>query len=168
MPVALTDNKIKLFEQLCNEAGGKVVNVNDKIACNIDGVNFDVLSTDIPVFDSAIKNQYSKNRKYDMIFKPMDIDKFFKLQYEIFETGQYAKKTPYTGEVNFWLGVDKETVEEIKEKMKEGKIFPSFVVEYDEKGNLTDFQEGRHRLVALKQLRVNKVPVWIAHKRRFY
>lgn len=156
---------IKRFERLCEQAGGKVVRVNDEIACNIDGVNFDVLSTDIPIFDSSIKNPENKNRKYDMVFNPMDIDKFFKLQYRIFETGQYAK-TPYTGEVNFWLGVDKDTVKEIKREMKEGKIFPSFVVEYDEKGNLTDFQEGRHRLVALKELRVSKIPVWLAYRRK--
>lgn len=157
---------IKRFERLCEQAGGKVVRVNDEIACNIDGVNFDVLSTDIPIFDSSIKNPENKNRKYDMRFKAMPIDAFLKLQYEIFETGRYAEY-PGSGVEKFWLAVSDEHKENIKKAMKEGKIFPSFVVEFDEEGNLTDFQEGRHRLVALRELGVSKVPVWIAYKRKY-
>ena len=59
---------IKRFERLCEQAGGKVVRVNDEIACNIDGVNFDVLSTDIPGGDKGDYGGRIKNKLECWIF----------------------------------------------------------------------------------------------------
>ena len=65
----------------------------------------------------------------------------------------------------FWKGVSYITVAAIKEQILNGKQFYAFVLEFEKNGNITYYQEGRHRAVDMQQLRVKRIPVYFAYKR---
>ncbi len=151
----------------CEKLDGNVIHRDDRVLCEVDGVVFDVTETGIPVFDSAIREPENRYKKHTAEFRALSPEELMELQYRIFETGYYERVSPHIpGEKKFWRSVVRSNVEHLKEEMREGEAFKSFVVEKDEEGELTDYQEGRHRLVALQELDVDKVPVFIARKKR--
>lgn len=63
-------------------------------------------------------------------------------------------------------GINRTLVNQAKEMIERGHRFPSFAVFYDKKGNMTTgYYEARNRLAAMKELGVDRVPVWMCVKR---
>jgi len=128
-------------------------------------VNWNTTKTDIPVFDASILDPKNKRRGYNCKLRWISPNTFLEYQYKIMESGFYSGFSE-TGKSRFWIGVDKSSIVFIKKQIKQGKIFYPFVIEFDEKGNLLDFQEGRHRIIAMKELGVKRVPVYFCKVRR--
>jgi hypothetical protein len=150
------------------ELGGEKLVVSDS-----GKVNWNLALTGLAFADTSIIDFTNKHRHYDMKFEWMDLDEFMRIQHQIYE--KYARKNAKyhtgTGPIrsfdDYWeTTVSQKNVDNILELMKDGGLFNSFVIEIYKDDKLCNFQEGRHRAVALKSLGIKKVPVWIA-KHRF-
>jgi hypothetical protein len=117
--------------------------------------------TDLPIFDSSLHNKESPNRNYDFEKTSITPDEYIKIQEKILS----KRTTSKTGHELFWNTADRKHIDRIKKSILEGKEMPRFVIEYDKDGALTGFQEGRHRIIAMKELGVEKVPVFLMKKR---
>jgi len=138
-------------------------------------VKWNTKETGIPMFDESIKDQESIHRKFNPKLEWVDTDKFLKLQKDIL--WDYASKglkdQAYNlkdhGEspkdFNWRLGIEESSQERIKKGIKTGSKFNAFAVVYDKKGEVEDFQEGRNRIIAFKQVGQKKVPVWKMKRR---
>jgi hypothetical protein len=132
-------------------------------SCKIekDGV---VYSADpgLPLFESNIFAQIDgSSEEYDMDLEVMDIDEYIDSQLARFEKRELKDFTP---EEAYERGLEEEKLESMVESIEEGKPLPLPVIEYDEEGELEEFQEGRHRGEALKKAGREKIMTWIAKK----
>ena len=127
-------------------------------------VNWDRSRTDIPIFDNSIIYKHNPHRDFNMKLRWISPQKFIEYQYEMLE-----KYSPYEPSIpgieSFWKGLTRVDVNNIKEAIKQGKQFYAFVIEFDKKGNLLSFQEGRHRAVAMMELGIKRIPVYFAYRR---
>jgi len=143
-------------------------------------VIWNIGQTGLPFADTSIIDFKNSHRHYDMTFEWMGLEEFMDIQYRIYEMGilrhnDYIKKHPDNRDTlwvllcpaKYWAQtVDKAHLEEIINLMTStGVVFDALVIELDKHGKLYDFQEGRHRSMALKELGKSKIPVWIAKKR---
>ena len=98
------------------------------------------------------------NPLYNKHFEWFQSEKFYKLQVSMFDIGG-----TYTHDAIelFWGNIEPENVGKILCQMLEGRTFFSFMLKYSSDGKITDFQEGRHRIVACRVLGVDIVPVWV-------
>ena len=124
-------------------------------------VNWDTTQTDIPIFDNSIFDSRNPHRDFNMRLKWISPQRFIEYQYEIEEIFTEAQN----GMEMFWKGLDRDKVEELKTKIKAGNPFYAFVIEHDKRGNITFFQEGRHRAVAMLELGIKRIPVYFAYNR---
>ena len=124
-------------------------------------VNWDTSRTDVPIFDNSIVDSRNPQRDFNMRLKWISPQKFIEYQYEIEEVFTEAPN----GMEMFWKGLERDKVEDMKSKIKSGNPFYAFVIEYDKRGNLTFFQEGRHRAVAMLELGIKRIPVYFAYNR---
>jgi hypothetical protein len=118
-------------------------------------------STDLASFDESIHNKDNPHRNFDSEKVYLTPEEYIAIQKKILS----KRPSNHTPDHLFWSGVSKKRVEEIKKEILNGKELSAFVIEYNKDGSLTSFQEGRHRVVALKELGVNKIPVWLMKKR---
>ena len=127
--------------------------IADKIVekeCNPIEVNWDTTKTDIPIFDMSILHADDPKKHYNCELKWLTPDEFLDWQ---------CKTKGVTKEM-FLRGVMEGTVNSIIEGIKKGNMFNAFVLEFDESGKLERFQEGRHRIIAMIRLGIERVPVY--------
>ena len=127
-------------------------------------VNWDTTRTDIPIFDNSLAHPRNPHRDHVMKLRWISPQKFIEYQYDTITAGTYLAPGQ-SGIEMFWKGVSYITVADIKEQILDGKQFYAFVLEFEKSGNITYYQEGRHRAVAMQQLRVKRIPVYFAYKR---
>jgi hypothetical protein len=147
--------------------GGKkrVVSDQGKVTWNIG-------ETGLPFADDSIFDYTNSHRHYDPVFEWMDLKEFMDIQWRVYEMN-VNRNNEHGGTFailmrpsEYWVKtVTESKVAEITKLMNSGAVFNSLVVEIDKDGKLLDFQEGRHRSVALKRMGITKVPVWIVKKR---
>lgn len=135
-----------------------------------DPVIWNVGQTGLPFADDSIFDHLNSHRNYDATFEWMPIEEFMDAQYEIyakfFPPRRSSNDAPFLKRKEYWAKtVTQSHVNKIIDLMKRGEIFDALVIELDKNGDLLDFQEGRHRSAALKQLGIKKLPVWIVKKR---
>jgi len=135
--------------------------------------------TGLPFADTSIIDYTNSHRHYDPKFEWMDLKEFMDIQWRVYEMGierhnanlradSSCRWDPWVllSPSEYWTKtVTESKVAEITKLMNSGAVFNSLVVEIDKDGKLLDFQEGRHRSVALKRMGITKVPVWIVKKR---
>jgi hypothetical protein len=154
------------------ELGGKEHIVKDGI------VTWDIGSTGLPFADTSIFDYENRHRHYDVEFEWMGLQEFMDAQYQIYmesieRHNEYIRRersrdTPWTllRKSEYWEKTPTQSkVRNIIKLMQDGEVFQALVIEYDNDGTLHDFQEGRHRSLALKFLGKERVPVWIVRKR---
>ena len=149
----------------------------EHIVC--DGVvTWNIGETGLAFADDSIFDFENRHRNYDCAFEWMDLEEFMDIQYRIYEDGILRHNEMLKREKSKWDSwvllrpseywvktVTQSKVDGLIQKMREGVVFRALVVELDKEGKLLDFQEGRHRSVALKQLGIKKLPVWVCKKR---
>ena len=130
-------------------------------------VTWNISKIDLPIYDEvihAIGTPQAKHERYIPSFKWTTLDYFYKMQVkQLHMRRKYDKE--YTGKnygiYAFHHGIIEDHVKNLMRMMTGGKeIFPAFYLEFDKNGKLLDYQEGRHRILALKQLGIKYVPVW--------
>jgi|GEM_PF-4278146 hypothetical protein len=119
-------------------------------------ISWDLSNVGIPEFDDH-------NSLYNMRFEWLPSEKFYELQVSMFDADR--KYTQNAIEL-FWGNIEPENIGKILCQMMGGNTFYSFALLYSEEGELMDFQEGRHRIVACKILGIEKVPVWNFTKKK--
>lgn len=152
--------------------GGARLQVRDGV------ITWNLGETGLPFADTSIFDFENPHRHYDPKFEWMDLQEFMDIQYEIYmnniiKHNDYIKRTngrdsmwPLLTKSEYWTRTaDPGHVAKLIDLMKKGTVFAALVIEVDSDGKLLDFQEGRHRAAALKQLGIPKVPVWIVKKR---
>lgn len=110
--------------------------------------------TDYGIFDESIKHPDNRHRSFDCEKKMLDIDDFIDWQVKI------------VGHKKFYMGISDAHLTKLKKLIDDGEFeWFSFVIEFDNKGNLEDWQEGRHRAVLFKKMGIDKVPVYFCKRR---
>jgi len=153
------------------ELGGKEQIVSDQ-----GKVSWNIGETGLPFADTSIFDYTNSHRHYDPAFEWMDLEEFMDIQWRVYEmnvTRHNARISNGKGTFDilmrpseYWTKtVTESKVQEIAHLMNSGEVFRALVVEVDKNGKLLDFQEGRHRSVALKRMGITKVPVWVVKKR---
>ena len=122
--------------------------------CGTVEVNLDTTKTDIPIFDMSILHADNPKKHYNCELKWLTPDEFL----------DWQCKTEGTTKEMFLRGVMESTVNSIIEGIKKGSVFNAFVLEFDESGKLERFQEGRHRIIAMKRLGIERVPVYFCKR----
>jgi len=115
-----------------------------------------------PMIDRALNNR-EQDTNYAFSYENMSPQKYINLQKYII--GEHYKNR-YDPEQIFWSGINRQYVEVLKSDIKNGKPVNAFYVEFDKNNNLINSNSDRHRIIALKELGVKKVPVWYC-KRKF-
>ena len=141
-------------------------------------VTWDIGATGLPFADSSIADYENRHRHYDVEFEWMGLQDFMDVQYQIYmesieSHNEYIRKTrgrdtpwPLLRKSEYWEQTPTQSkVRSIVKLMEGGTVFQALVIEYDHDGKLHDFQEGRHRSLALKFLGKQRLPVWIVRKR---
>lgn len=118
--------------------------------CSAIEVNWDTTKTDIPIFDMSIIYANDPKKHYNCELKWLTPDEFL----------DWQCKTKGATKEMFLRGVMESTVNDIIKGIKKGNVFNAFVLEFDELGKLERFQEGRHRIIAMKRLGIERVPVY--------
>ena len=127
-------------------------------------VNWNTSRTDVPIFDEALANPRNPHRNFDMRLRWISPQRYIEYQYKTIE--KWFQLAPgQTGIEPFWKGVNRPTVERIKKAISENKPFYAFVLEFYKGGEITHYQEGRHRAVAMLELNVKRIPVYFAYSR---
>ena len=126
-------------------------------------VNWNINRTGVPVFDTALDVQLAgrNSRNYTCELIWISPAEFIDLQIRIFKECRHLPDP----DADFWRLIDPNWVERLKTGIALGESFPSFVIELNKDGSLHAFQEGRHRIVAMQQLGIDKVPVWFCQNR---
>ena len=129
-------------------------------------INWDLYDTDLPLFNSAIKHPDNPHEKHTCELKWLTPEQYIKAQEESIRRFYRDTKRPQERSANelFWSGYFPPHAKKIEEAMLRGDKMPTFVIEVDEEG-VTQFQEGRHRIIAARHLGVERVPVWICKRR---
>lgn len=127
-------------------------------------VNWNTSRTDIPIFDNSLAHPRNPHRDHVMKLRWISPQKFIGYQYDTITAGTYLAPGQ-SGIEMFWKGVSYTTVADIKEEILNGKQFYAFVLEFEKNGDITYYQEGRHRAVAMMQLGVKRIPVYFAYNR---
>jgi hypothetical protein len=134
--------------------------------------------TELSDFDTTLDDPTNKYRHHDVALTEMTPDDFIKAQYEQYRIKHYGHEYPVSFED--WINHDSNRVDEYRkilsgEKHKPvGDIYgpdsklPIPILEYDEEGKLSGFQEGLHRGLAAKSAGMETMPVLIAVKRVRY
>ena len=166
-------NEMSPYQQVPELGGAEHLVYDGEVCWNI-GV------TGLPFADTSIIDFDNSHRHYDMTFEWMDLEEFMDFQYRIYqqsiiEHNDYIKKDrsnrdsmwPLLNPHDYWTKTASQShVDELTALMTStGVVFDALVIELDKSGKLYNFQEGRHRALACKQLEKRKVPVWIAKKR---
>jgi len=131
-------------------------------------VTWNIAETGLPFADDSIFDYTNSHRHYDAEFEWMDLDEFMEIQWRVylkFGAPHREKKAPLSYEEYWRKTVTQSHVDKLIDLMKNGEIFNALVIEVGKDGKLLDFQEGRHRSVALQQMGIKKIPVWIVKKR---
>jgi len=112
--------------------------------------------TDLPEFDTDIENQHDENRSHNMFEFEMPVDDYLRFQEKhrpgLLEKKEYRKE--YTKHF------DKPDLEFNPEGI------PTPVLEFDEFGNKTTWQEGYRRGLYAQDQGEKTIPVWMAYKNR--
>lgn len=120
-------------------------------------VKWDIGTTGLGV-DTYIKAKgatHESRADKDAIFSWVTTDTFLDMQHDaIVKGGSKSSKEA------FLAAASPTKIKELKSQMGSGNVFDSFAVEYDQHGKIKDFQEGRHRALAAKELGIRKLPVW--------
>ncbi len=119
-------------------------------------ISWNLSKVGIPEFDDP-------NSLYNTHFKWFPSEKFYELQVSMFDADR--KYTQNAIEL-FWGDIEPENVGKILCQMMSGNTFYSFALLFSEDGELMDFQEGRHRIVACIMLGIEMVPVWEFTKKK--
>lgn len=130
--------------------------------------------TELPEFDTTLDDPTNKYRHHDIALTEMSPDEFIKIQYEQHKVRPSGHESPLTYEE--WAYPYEPKVEEYRKILRGEKHepvkniygpdskLPIPIIEYDEEGNLTGFQEGFHRGLAAKREGLETMPVLIARK----
>jgi len=131
-------------------------------------VVWNIGQTGFPFADNSIFDYENSHRHYDPEFEWMPLEEFMRVQWKIYRTFWRARSddiAPLNYDEYWRQTVTQSHVDRLIELLSSGTVFDALVIEVDKAGNLDDFQEGRHRSVALQQMGIRKLPVWIMHKR---
>ena len=142
-------------------------------------VMWNIGETGLPFADTSIFDYTNSHRHYDPTFEWMDLEEFMDIQWRVYAMGIESHNAKLQADRScrwdpwvllrpseYWIKtVTESKVQEIIRLMTSGEVFSALVVEVDKNGKLLDFQEGRHRSVALKRMGITKVPVWVVKKR---
>lgn len=132
----------------------------------IMGIEWDLKRT-LPFFDESLHNINNPTRKHDGLLVLMDVEYFIEKEIEIMERmdRDIIEEEGISAEDYFYCEVDQENLDKIKRLISDGVALNPFVLEFDENGMLKLFQEGRHRIIALNQIGIKKVPIWLMKER---
>ena len=119
-------------------------------------ISWNLSKVGIPEFDDP-------NPSYNTHFEWFPSEKFYELQVSMFDADR--KYTQDAIEL-FWGNIEPENVGKILSQMIGGNTFYSFALLFSENGELVDFQEGRHRIVACIMLGIEMIPVWSFTKKK--
>jgi hypothetical protein len=138
-------------------------------------VTWNLGETGLAFADNSIFEFKNSHRHYDATFEWMDLEKFMDIQYDIYHQNavlanerksQFMQRETILTKKEYWtLTVDRKHVQDLIDLIKSGKVFDALVIEMSKDGKVLDFQEGRHRAIALKSMGKTKVPVWVVQKR---
>ena len=119
-----------------------------------------------------------ESRDFIMNFIWMDVDEYIKHQihalhmddatsrafdniYDGIELSEYFKEPDYDPMVAFMMSADGDVVDSMVYDIETRQsVFPVGILVYLKAGVLSDYQEGRHRSLALHKLGINFIPVW--------
>lgn len=113
--------------------------------------------TDMPYFDAYINNK-DEYRSYNMFEMNMPINDYLKIQEntkEIKARKEYDERTGYKEDLSYF--------DDIK---YDEKGIPTPVLEFDEFGNKTGWQEGYRRGLYAKSKGQDTIRTWMAYKNR--
>ncbi|MFA7120245.1 MAG: hypothetical protein WC277_02080 [Bacilli bacterium] len=130
---------------------------DDHFMVRRDGVTWRTSRTGLAAYDEELQ---AGAYRYTPRLTWMDAEAFLDYQVKQFGLRTHVKDG-LTPRERFDRLVDDEKVQAIREAVQSGRTLPAFFLEFDPEGNLVDEQEGRHRILALIDMGVKHVPVWL-------
>jgi hypothetical protein len=128
--------------------------------------------TDAPSIDRTLEDPTLEHRDYDVALTEMTPDEFLDMQYKqaTFKGSDLSKEDwmrPSSFKLQRALDIMHGVYEDPNPKYRyeKGTRLPMPYIEYDRSGNLTGYQEGRHRGLAAKLEGLETIPVLIAVRR---
>lgn len=132
-------------------------------------ITWELNRTGLPLFDEIFFNPDNPKRKYDGYLVTLPLDTFIDYQIHAMMQNPRVRETVskrnYTPRDVFYEEASEENIDKITDLIKQGERFHPLALEFDTEGNITNFQEGRHRALALKELGFEEIPVWLMKER---
>jgi len=128
--------------------------------------------TDAPPLDRTLDDPLGEESRFDVALTEMTPDEFLDTQFEQAKAAGSGRierdkwQRPSSFKLDRAVGIMKGEYADPRGYYKSGTKLPLVYVEYGPEGELTGWQEGRHRALAAKEMGLDMMPVLIAKRRK--